>query len=81
MKKTVVIAFISAVFLFVAWRAAFRESGFSTTHWLAAGLAAGLGGFAGYLVGRRAWPSVVLGDRHQRHELPGVGGGHLRAVV
>ena len=45
---------VAAVFLFVAWRAAFRDSGFSTTHWLAAGLTAGLGGFAGYLVGRRA---------------------------
>ena len=45
---------VAAVFLFVAWRAAFRGSGFSTAHWLAAGVAAGLGGFTGYLVGRRA---------------------------
>jgi hypothetical protein len=45
---------VAVVFAFVAWRAAFRDSGFSTTHWLAAGVAAGLGGFTGHLVGRRA---------------------------
>ena len=45
---------VAAVFLFVAWRAAFRDSGFSTAHWLAAGVAAGLAGFTGYLAGRRA---------------------------
>ena len=33
------------------------------------------------LVGRGAGPAVVLGDRHQRHELPGVGRGHLGPVV
>lgn len=33
------------------------------------------------LVGRGAGPAVVLGDRHQRHELAGVVGGHLGAVV
>ena len=33
------------------------------------------------LVGRGAGPAVVLGDRHQRHELAGVDRGHLGAVV
>jgi hypothetical protein len=33
------------------------------------------------LVGRGARPAVMLGDRHQRHGLPGVDRGHLRAVV
>jgi hypothetical protein len=33
------------------------------------------------LIGRRSGPTVVLGDRHQRHELAGVDRGHLRAVV
>ena len=33
------------------------------------------------LVGRGAGPAVVLGDRHQRHELAGVDRGHLRPVV
>jgi hypothetical protein len=33
------------------------------------------------LVGRGAGPAVVLGDRHQRHELASVGGGRLGAVV
>jgi hypothetical protein len=33
------------------------------------------------LIGRRSGPTVVLGDRHQRHELAGVDRGHLGAVV
>ena len=33
------------------------------------------------LVSRGAGPAVMLSDRHQRHELPGVQCGHLRSVV
>ena len=33
------------------------------------------------LVSRSSRPAEVLGDRAQRHELPGRPGGHLRAVV
>jgi len=33
------------------------------------------------LIGRGAGPAVMLGDRHQRHELTGVDRGHLRPVV
>ena len=33
------------------------------------------------LIGRRSGSAVMLGDRHQRHELAGVDRGHLGAVV
>ena len=33
------------------------------------------------LIGRGPGPAVMLGDRHQRHELAGVDRGHLRPVV
>ena len=33
------------------------------------------------LIGGCSGPAVVLGDRHQRHELAGVDRGHLGAVV